>query len=132
MRKKGSNGRKSAGRIRSRFHQMRIASTTGSEQVTLLESRAQIKKSKERTNQLPRRGRSRLSKFSKLRYARTLSRKNAVERRFLISVTHATDSTMTGCRAKTAAANQEPRRPSFRRTSQNRTAFSVCNATFTA
>src|SRR4030095_7258981 len=120
------------GRIRSRFHQIRIASTTGSEHVTLLESRAQIKKNKERTNQLPRRGRSRVSKFSKLRYARMLPRKNAVERRFLISVTHATDSTMTGRTARTAAANQAPGRRNFRRTSQNRTAFSECNATFTA
>src|SRR5438552_7556221 len=59
-------------------------------------------------------------------------KEKAVERRFLTSVTHATDSTITGCTAKTAAANQAPRRPSFRSTNQNRTAFSACNATFTA
>ena len=50
---------------------------------------------------------------------------------FLRSAIQATDSTLTGCTANSAAASQAPGSPSRASTRHNSTTLSACNSTFT-
>ena len=69
-----------------------------------------------------------------LRYASSASRKNNMLSRFLRSAIHATDSTLMGCSANSAATIQlRPAKPVARNNTQNSSsAFRICSATLTS
>src|SRR5690349_8354505 len=95
--------------IRPRFHQKTMRIVAGSEHVTVLLKSASAKRTTENTyhrSSWRRRrndfffGGSSCSGGENLKYASIDARKNPPERTFFLCVTHATDSTLTGCSAK--------------------------------
>src|ERR1035438_4696727 len=127
--KNGIVGRPSPAANNFFFHQRTNNNAAGNEHATVLLNNAQTNSSNA-THHHPRLF-LRSDSPTKFKYAHAAAKKNTADRTFLRSVIHATDSTFTGCSAKTAAASHAPDHSSRFSTRHSRMAPSACSSTFT-